>query len=85
MSNTGPRIPGERVPELFEPFRRLTTARTGPAHGAGLGLSIAAAIAQSHHATLDAGANPDGGLTITLTLPKAARTIRDGPGRRSAC
>lgn len=68
VSNTGPRIPPERVPELFEPFRRMATPRTGLADGSGLGLSIAAAIAQAHHATLDARANPEGGLTIAVRL-----------------
>jgi signal transduction histidine kinase len=63
VRNTGPQIPAERVPELFEPFRRLH-ARTGP--GAGLGLSIVAAIARAHDAKIAARPNPGGGLEITV-------------------
>ena len=66
VRNTGPVVPAERVPELFEPFRRLHAPRTGSADGAGLGLSIVASIAQAHEATLIARPNPGGGLDITV-------------------
>ncbi|GAB2837973.1 ATP-binding protein [Actinoallomurus bryophytorum] len=66
VRNTGPVVPAERVPELFEPFRRLHAPRTGTADGAGLGLSIVASIAQAHEATLSACPNPGGGLDITV-------------------
>jgi signal transduction histidine kinase len=69
VSNTGPEIPADRVPELFEPFRRLHPPRTGPSEGAGLGLSIVAAIADAHDAHLTACPNPGGGLTVSVALP----------------
>lgn len=70
VTNTGPLVPHERVPDLFEPFRRLDgdrTATTG--HGHGLGLSIAASIAEAHRATLTARPGSEGGLTLTLRFP----------------
>ncbi|MGI5226023.1 sensor histidine kinase [Actinoallomurus sp. CA-142502] len=69
VRNTGPEIPEERIPELFEPFRRLHAARTGPADGAGLGLSIVASIAQAHDADLAARPNPGGGLRVSVRPP----------------
>lgn len=82
MTATGPRVPAHLVPGLFEPFRRLDgdrTATTGP----GLGLSIAASIAQAHQATLTAGPGPEGGLTPALRLPEhrppASSGSRDSP------
>jgi signal transduction histidine kinase len=66
--NTGPELPADRVPELFEPFRRLHAPRTGTAEGAGLGLSIVAAIASAHGARATADPNPGGGLTVSLVL-----------------
>jgi signal transduction histidine kinase len=75
VTNTGPRIPADRVPELFEPFRRPHPPRTGPSEGAGLGLSIVAAIADAHHAHVDASPNPDGGLTVTVALPTSGAVI----------
>ncbi|MCX4775619.1 sensor histidine kinase [Streptomyces sp. NBC_01264] len=69
VTNTGPRVPADRVPDLFEPFRRLDGDRTAST-GHGLGLSIAASIARAHHATLTAHpGGPEGGLTLTLHFP----------------
>ncbi|MFB9724987.1 sensor histidine kinase [Planobispora longispora] len=68
VSNTGPPVDPERVDELFQPFRRLSPDRTGSAAGAGLGLSIVAAIARAHDLEVSAAANPDGGLTVRLAL-----------------
>ncbi|MFD7862455.1 sensor histidine kinase [Streptomyces sp. NPDC059783] len=72
VSNTGPRVPPDHVDELFEPFRRLHRDRTGSDEGAGLGLSIAAAIVNAHGGTVRAVANHGGGLTITVNLPALA-------------
>ncbi|GAA2699765.1 sensor histidine kinase [Actinoplanes palleronii] len=72
VGNTGPMVRPERVPELFEPFRRLHPDRTGRGEGAGLGLSIVAAIAHAHGATVDATANPDGGLTVRVVFTSPA-------------
>ncbi|MER7542429.1 HAMP domain-containing sensor histidine kinase [Spirillospora sp. NPDC127506] len=69
VRNTGPVVPPERVGELFEPFRRLAGDRTGPADGAGLGLSIVAAIVRAHGGAVRAAANPDGGLSVAVALP----------------
>ncbi|MFF5244429.1 sensor histidine kinase [Streptosporangium sp. NPDC000095] len=68
VRNTGPKVPAERVDELFQPFRRLHS-RTGSADGAGLGLSIVASIAHAHHATVTARPNPGGGLELTVIFP----------------
>ncbi|MHC3472596.1 sensor histidine kinase [Streptomyces sp. 7R007] len=68
VTNTGPYVPAERIPDLFEPFRRLDVDRTATT-GHGLGLSIAASIAEAHHATLTAQPGPEGGLALTLRFP----------------
>ncbi|MFF2845327.1 sensor histidine kinase [Streptomyces sp. NPDC058001] len=68
VTNTGPKIPAERIPDLFEPFRRLTQDRTATT-GHGLGLSIVSAIAKSHEAELRAEPGKEGGLTVTLRFP----------------
>ncbi|MCB8905692.1 MULTISPECIES: ATP-binding protein [unclassified Streptomyces] len=67
VSNTGPEIPPETVPLLFEPFRRLTERTHGPGEGAGLGLSIVESIARAHDATTEASPNAEGGgLTVRV-------------------
>ncbi|WP_258017475.1 sensor histidine kinase [Streptomyces noursei] len=69
VTNTGPQVPPETVPYLFEPFRRLEERRHARGEGAGLGLSIVASIARAHRARIDAEANPDGGLTVRVVFP----------------
>nr|CTQ89669.1 FIG01128404: hypothetical protein [Kibdelosporangium sp. MJ126-NF4] len=66
VRNTGPHVPAERIPELFQPFRRLHTRTRSD--GAGLGLSIAASIAQAHNAHVTARPNADGGLELTVVF-----------------
>jgi signal transduction histidine kinase len=71
VSNSGPVIPRYEVPGLFEPFRRYGTERLhGP--GAGLGLSIVRAVAQAHGGGVRAVARDEGGLVVTVSLPRAA-------------
>ncbi|QEU93634.1 sensor histidine kinase [Streptomyces kanamyceticus] len=67
VTNTGPEVPPETVPHLFEPFRRLTERTHARGEGAGLGLSIVAAIARAHGAEATAEANREGGgLTVRI-------------------
>lgn len=47
VANSGPIIPPDDVPGLFEPFRRMAE-RTSAHDGAGLGLSIAQSVAAAH-------------------------------------
>jgi signal transduction histidine kinase len=70
VSNSGPAIPRYEVPGLFEPFRRHNAERTH-SPGAGLGLSIVRAIARAHGGDVRADARDEGGLTVTVTLPRA--------------
>lgn len=48
VTNTGPVVPAYEIDNLFEPFRRLRTERTGSDKGVGLGLSIARSVARAH-------------------------------------
>src|SRR6202046_1006207 len=63
IANSGPFIPDDAVPRLFEPFRRME-ARTGVHDGVGLGLSIARSVVTAHGATLTARNPPARGLDI---------------------
>jgi signal transduction histidine kinase len=69
IANSGPFIPDDTVPSLFEPFRRME-ARTGVRDGVGLGLSIARSVVTAHHATVTARSQPAGGLDISLVIPR---------------
>jgi signal transduction histidine kinase len=71
----------QQVAQLAQPFRRLGAERTGSDSGAGLGLSIVAAIAAAHGGTLDLQARAEGGLRVSIALPLAAPSR---PGERAA-
>jgi signal transduction histidine kinase len=60
--NSGPTIAPEEVERLLAPFHRLGADRVGHGDGHGLGLSIVAAIAKAHGATLSVQPQADGGL-----------------------
>lgn len=67
VTNTGPVVPADTVPLLFEPFRRLSARTQAPGEGVGLGLSIVESIARAHDATATATANAKGGgLTVRV-------------------
>jgi signal transduction histidine kinase len=70
VSNSGPLIPRYEIPGLFEPFHRYGTERL-VSPGAGLGLSIVRAVARAHGGEVHADARADGGLIVTVLLPRA--------------
>ncbi|SDO99255.1 Signal transduction histidine kinase [Streptomyces sp. cf386] len=69
VSNTGPVVPAYEIDNLFEPFRRLRTERTGSDKGVGLGLSIVRSVARAHGGHISARPREGGGLVMRVTLP----------------
>jgi signal transduction histidine kinase len=64
----GPGVPEAQVAKLSMPFFRADEART-QAHGAGLGLAIAQAIADGHGGRLEIANRKPRGLSAKLILP----------------
>jgi signal transduction histidine kinase len=80
VSNTGPFVPADQVERLLQPFQHLSGERTNDHKGLGLGLSIVAAIADAHGATLSAQPRPDGGLTVQVAFSEELQ-----PGHLQVC
>ncbi|AJE81778.1 MULTISPECIES: sensor histidine kinase [Streptomyces] len=69
VANTGPVVPAYEIDNLFEPFRRLRTERTGSDKGVGLGLSIVRSVTRAHGGQIYAEPREGGGLVMRVTLP----------------
>jgi signal transduction histidine kinase len=69
VSDTGPGIPPEDLPRVFDRFWRGRGAAN--VSGSGIGLAIAAELARAHGGTLRASSEPGRGAQFTLTLPRA--------------
>jgi two-component system sensor histidine kinase BaeS len=69
VSDTGPGIPAEDLPRVFDRFWRGQGA--GHVSGSGIGLAVAAELARAHGGRLAAGSEPGHGAQFTLTLPRA--------------
>ncbi|WP_328937530.1 HAMP domain-containing histidine kinase [Streptomyces tauricus] len=71
IANSGPVVPADQVGALFEPFRRVGVERVRgrSREGAGLGLSIVAAIVGAHGGVVEARARGEGGLWVEVVFP----------------
>ena len=67
VSDTGPGIPAEELPHIWERLFRGDTSRTE--RGLGLGLSLVKAIVQAHGGTVDVTSATGQGSTFIVSLP----------------
>ncbi|WP_256122870.1 HAMP domain-containing sensor histidine kinase [Streptomyces sp. LUP47B] len=68
VRDSGPGIPHDVLPHVFERFYKSDTARIR-SEGSGLGLSIAAENVRIHGGTVRAANHPAGGAVFTVELP----------------
>jgi len=71
VSDTGPGIPPEELPRIFEAFRQADSTATRRHGGSGLGLAIARELAEMHGGTIETASAVGHGTTFTLLLPLA--------------
>jgi signal transduction histidine kinase len=70
ITDTGPGVPPEHLPHLFERFWRGDPSRSRRTGGTGLGLAIAQRIVEAHGGRMWAKNAPTGGLQIGFSLPQ---------------
>ncbi len=63
VHDTGPGIPPDILPNIFNPF--FTTKKTGT----GLGLAVINKIIEDHHGTITVHSSKEEGTTFTISLP----------------
>ena len=80
VADSGPGIPVEAQPQIFERFYRVDSARsradTASTSGAGLGLAIARWIAESHGGRLELVRSDSSGSEFSLHIPRIATESR---------
>ncbi len=69
IADTGPGIPAQEIPRLFERFYRSDKARSRAKGGSGLGLAIAKWIAEEHEGEIEVESTVGKGSTFLVWLP----------------
>lgn len=72
IANTGPGIPSQILPRVFDRFFRGDPARSSAIDGCGLGLSIAQWIVKAHDGRIGIVSEPDAMTKVTVQLPLSA-------------
>ena len=68
VRDQGPGVDDEKLSSIFDPFVRVNSPMMGK--GYGLGLSIVRKVILAHHGEVQAVNRPEGGLELTLRLPR---------------
>jgi signal transduction histidine kinase len=76
VHDSGPGIPSEALPYIFERFYRVDKSRNRAEGGSGLGLAIARQLARAHGGDLTVANHPSGGAVFTLILPLDSKVSR---------
>jgi signal transduction histidine kinase len=77
--DTGPGIPPEHLPHIFDRFYKVDQSRAGTRipSGSGLGLSIVQAIVNRHGGEVSAANAPGGGAMFELWIPASEHEIEE--------
>jgi len=80
VADTGPGIPAEELPLLFEKFSQTSSARATSQPGTGLGLLICRHLVEAHGGRIWAESVPGRGARFAFRLPRQARSARGHAG-----
>ncbi len=67
VQDTGPGVPADQLPHIFDRFFRAEVSRHG--RGSGLGLAIAHQLVSRHRGVIAARNRPQGGLEFRISIP----------------
>jgi signal transduction histidine kinase len=73
IEDDGPGIPEADFERVFAPFVRLEESRSQETGGIGLGMAIARSIVRGHGGDITLANRPEGGLRVTIHLPRVGQ------------
>jgi len=76
VADTGPGVPHDVLPRIFDKFYRAPNARTG---GTGLGLAIVRGFVEAHGGTITAQNRAPGGAEFTIRIPMKEEAPQSEP------
>ena len=77
IEDSGPGIPAEFLPRIFERFSQADGSSTRKHGGLGLGLAIVRHLVELHGGTVSAGNSEKGGAVLTVLLPAVEPTAAE--------
>jgi signal transduction histidine kinase len=78
VADSGPGIPAEAIPKLFDRFYRVEGSRSRQTGGSGLGLAIVKALVELHGGHVSAQNSSNGGAEFRVSLPIASNPSQIG-------
>ncbi|HEY3331005.1 MAG TPA: PAS domain S-box protein [Capsulimonadaceae bacterium] len=78
ITDSGYGIAPDKLPRVFDPFERLDAESSGE-EGTGLGLAVAARLAEAMHGSITAASTLGVGSTFSVRLPRAADNLPAAP------
>ena len=79
VADTGPGIPPDELPQIFERFYRADKARARETGGSGLGLTIVQRLVEMQGGRIWASSAVGRGATFHVALPAAAASFAPTP------
>lgn len=70
FTDNGIGVPAKDLNHIFDKFRRIPNSRSNEVTGFGLGLYYVKKVCRMHNWKIKAENNPQGGLKITISIPK---------------
>ena len=70
VKDTGPGIPEDALPHIFEPFYRADPSRSQQIPGSGLGLAIVKMIVEHHGGKIEVTSQPEAGSVFDVILKR---------------
>ncbi len=69
VSDSGPGIPAQSLPHIFDRFRQVDSSSTRQHAGLGIGLAVVRHLVELHGGTVEAKSGEGGGASFTVKLP----------------